>query len=210
MHIMNDMILTFKVVQTLFNMIRELWTEIAKLKILQTSISIFSTDDNMNLSSVLKSEKFSDSFMFNDNWKKLHLFIIKLHLKLKKNADWFSTDIDKINYKISWLEENIIVIIDLFYWNDVLINLNTLIKLLKMIYDDVSQKYTALIRLETCWQMNCKFISFYFKFLALMSELNWNKNIKITALWKMIFNKVWSQLIDRNMLSTLVKFAALC
>ena len=42
-----------------------------------------------------------------------------------------------------------------------------------------------------------------------MSELNWNKNMKIAALWKMIFNEVWNQLIDRNMSSILIKFAVL-
>ena len=36
------------------------------------------------------------------------------------------------------------------YQNNILINLNTLIKFLKMIYDNVSQKYTALIRFKTC------------------------------------------------------------
>ena len=64
---MNIMILILKVVQTLFTIIRELQIEIVKFKILQTFISIFLTDDNMNSSSVLKSEKFSDSSMFNNN-----------------------------------------------------------------------------------------------------------------------------------------------
>ena len=172
MHIMNDMILILKVVQTLFNMIRELWTEIAKLKVSWTATSIFSQDDNMNLSSVLKSEKFFNLSMFDNNQKKLHSFIMKLHLKLERNADWFSTDADKISYEISQLEGDITVTIDLFYQNDFLINLNILIKLLEMIYNDISQKYTALIRLKTCWQTNHKFISFYFKFLTLMRELN--------------------------------------
>ena len=91
-----------------------------------------------------------------------------------------------------------------------MINLNTLIKLLKMIYDDISQKYTVLIRLKTCWQMNYEFISFYSEFLALMSKLNWNEDAKIIILQKMIFNKVQNQLIDRNMLSILTEFAVLC
>ena len=150
MHIMNDMILIFKVVQTLFNMIRELWTEIAELKVSQTAILIFLQDDNTNSSSVLKSEKFLNLSMFSDNQKKLHLFIMKLHLKLERNANQFLTDADKISYEISQLEENIIITIDFFYQNDFLTNLNTLIKLLEMIYNNISQKYTALIRLKTC------------------------------------------------------------
>src|SRR5436190_9809284 len=71
MHIMNDMILIPEVVQTLFNMIRELQTEIAELKVSQTATSTFFQDDNMNSSSVSKSEKFSDLSMFNGNQKKL-------------------------------------------------------------------------------------------------------------------------------------------
>ena len=137
-HIMNDMILISEVVQILFNMIRKLWTEITEFKVSWTVIFIFSQDDNMNLSTVSKSEKFSDLFMFDDDQKQLCLFIMKLCLKLERNADQFSTDADKINYEISWLEENAAVIIDFFYQNNFLINLNTLIKFLKMIYDDVS------------------------------------------------------------------------
>ena len=70
------------------------------------------------------------------------------------------------------LKENAAAIIDFFYQNDVLTNLNVLIKLLEMIYNDVSQKYMILIRFKTCQQMNCEFISFYSEFLALMNELN--------------------------------------
>ena len=98
---MNDMILILKVVQILFNMIRELQTKIVKLKVSQTATSIFSQNDNMNLLLISKSEKFSDLSMFSDNQKKLHLFIMKLHLKLKRNADQFSINTDKINYEIS-------------------------------------------------------------------------------------------------------------
>ena len=87
MHIMNIMILTLKVIQTLFVTIRKLQTEIVKFKISQTSTSIFSIDDNMNSSSVSKSEKFSDLFMFSDNQKKLHSFITKLYLKLERNTN---------------------------------------------------------------------------------------------------------------------------
>ena len=119
---------------------------------------------------------------------------MKFCLKLERNVNQFSTDINKISYKISWLKENAAVTIDFFYWNDILINLNILIKLLKMIYNDISQKYTVLIRLKTCWQTNHEFISFYSEFLALMNELNWNKDIKIAALQRTIFNKIQNQL----------------
>ncbi len=36
---------------------------------------------------ITKSEKLSDSLMFNENQKELYLFIMKLYLKLSENAD---------------------------------------------------------------------------------------------------------------------------
>ena len=53
-----------------------------------------------------KSEKLSDSFMFNRNQKKLHLFIIKFYLKFSENADQFLTNRNKINYVMSYLEND--------------------------------------------------------------------------------------------------------
>ena len=64
---MNVMILTFKIVQTLFNMIRKFQIKIVKFKISQIIIFIFSHNDNMNSLFILKSEKFSDSFIFNND-----------------------------------------------------------------------------------------------------------------------------------------------
>ena len=54
----------------------------------------------MNLLFILKSEKFSDSLIFNDDRKKLYSFIMKLYLKLERNADWFLINTDKISYEI--------------------------------------------------------------------------------------------------------------
>ncbi len=54
----------------------------------------------MNLLFILKSEKFSDSLIFNDDRKKLYSFIMKLYLKFEKNADQFLTNINKVSYEI--------------------------------------------------------------------------------------------------------------
>src|SRR6266536_3108203 len=57
-HTMDDMTLTPEVVQTLFNTIRELRTEVAELKASQTATLTSSQDDNTNPPPVSKSEKF--------------------------------------------------------------------------------------------------------------------------------------------------------
>ena len=81
-------------------MIKKLQTEIIEFKISWIIIFIFSQNNNTNLLFVLKFEKFSDLLIFNNDWKNLYLFIIKLYLKFERNADWFLTDINKISYKI--------------------------------------------------------------------------------------------------------------
>src|SRR6266487_178690 len=101
MHIINLIILTFKVVQMLFTIIRKFQTEIIKFKVSKATISVFSQDDNINSLFILKSEKFSDLLMFSSDQKKLYSFITKFYLKLERNVDQFLTDTDKISYKIS-------------------------------------------------------------------------------------------------------------
>src|SRR5437667_4354291 len=204
---MDDTTLTPEVVQSLFATITELRTEIAELKASRTPTS--SQDDNTNPPPVSKSEKFPDPPMFSGNRKELRPFITKLRLKLERNADRFPTDTDKVSYGISRLEGDAAATIDPSYRNGALTDLETLVKLLEMTYDDVSRKYTALTRLETCRQTNREFTSFYSEFLALMGELNWNEDAKIAALRRAISNEVRSQLVGRDMPPTLAECAAL-
>ena len=71
---------------------------------------------------------------------------------------------------------------DLFFHNGTFTNLETLISLLKQIYNDASCKYTAVTKLKNLRQRNQDFYSFFSEFLGLISKLNWNKAAKITAL----------------------------
>ena len=62
-----------------------------------------------------KSEKLSDSFMFNEDQKKLHFFVTKLHFKLSENDDQFLTNRNKINYVISHLKNDMICTMNSFF-----------------------------------------------------------------------------------------------
>ena len=73
-------------VQLFFDIIQALQAEVAKLKISCTLISS-SLQENMIFIAITKSEKLSDLLIFENNQKKLHSFITKLHLKLQKNTD---------------------------------------------------------------------------------------------------------------------------
>ena len=72
---------------------------------------------------------------------------------------------------------------DLFFYNSTFANLETLVSLLKQMYDNASRKYTAVTKLENLQQWNQDFYSFFLEFLGLINELNWNKAAKVTAFW---------------------------
>jgi len=77
------------------------WMSISMLTELDTSEEII-----IIIITAIKSEKLSDSLIFNKDWKELCLFVTKLCLKLSENADWFLTDRNKINYVMSYLEDD--------------------------------------------------------------------------------------------------------
>ena len=88
-HDMNAQNLTLEQVQSLFDIIQALQAEIADLKISCTLI-FSSSQENSIFIIITKSEKLSDSLMFENNQKKLLSFIMKLHLKFQENADRYS------------------------------------------------------------------------------------------------------------------------
>jgi hypothetical protein len=49
-------------------------------------------------------------------------------------------------------------------------------------YNNASREHIAVTKLENLRQRNRDFYSFFSEFLGLISELNWNKAAKVTAL----------------------------
>ena len=76
--------------QSLFNIIQALQTEVTDLKASHTLILSLSQENVISIA-ITKSEKLSDLLMFRNNQKKLYSFITKLHLKLQENTDQYST-----------------------------------------------------------------------------------------------------------------------
>ena len=74
-------------------------------------------------------------------------------------------------------------------------------------YDDASCKYTAITKFKNLRQQNQDFYSFFSEFLGLISELNWNKATKITTLQQAILDEIRAQLVGRDLLKDLAKFA---
>ena len=75
--------------QSLFDIIQVLQTEVTDLKALCTLTFRLSQENSISIA-IMKSEKLSDLLMFEDNQKKLCSFIMKLHLKLQENTDRYS------------------------------------------------------------------------------------------------------------------------
>ncbi len=207
-HDMDFQNMTLKQMQSLFNIIQALQTEIADLRA-SCTLTLSLSQENLISIVIMKSEKLSDLLMFENNWKKLHSFIMKLCLKLQENADRYSTEWNKMNYTMFWLEEDTVSTVNFFYYNDSLNTIVLFIVLFEQTYDDASHEYTAMIKLKTLWQRNCEFTSFFLKFLSLVNELNWNESAKIAALWCAISDEICAQLVTQKMSKTLSKFAIL-
>ena len=97
------------------------------------------------------------------------------------------------HYTIFWLEKNTVSTVNFFYYNDLLSTIVSFIVLLEQTYDDASHEYTAMIKLETFWQRNHEFTSFFLKFFSLVDELNWNESAKIVTLWHAISDEIHAQ-----------------
>ena len=99
----------------------------------------------------IKSEKWSDFFMYKNIWKNLQSFVLKLQSKLWQNHDQYLINEKKMNYVMFWLKKNAAWTMNLFYHVKIFINLDNFITLLKQIYDDVSCEHTAMTKLENLW-----------------------------------------------------------
>ena len=87
---MNFQNMISKQMQSFFDIIQVLQTEIADLK--ASCILIFSlSQENLISVAIMKLKKLSNLLMFENNQKKLCSFIIKLYLKFQENTDKYFT-----------------------------------------------------------------------------------------------------------------------
>ena len=102
-----DQLNTFdQVVEQLQAQINELSSQISIFMLTESASSTDLKEVTNIIITAAKSEKLSDSFMFNENQKELHFFITKFYLKFSENADQFLTNRNKINYIMSCLKNN--------------------------------------------------------------------------------------------------------
>ncbi len=90
-HNMNSQNMTPEQMQSLFNIIQALQAEVTELRASHTLTLSLSQENSISII-IIKSEKLFDSLMFDNNWKKLCLFIIKLHFKLQENTNKYFTE----------------------------------------------------------------------------------------------------------------------
>ena len=147
---MNFQNMILKQMQSLFNIIWVLQTEIADLKASHTLILSSSQENSISIVT-MKLKKLSDLLMFGDNWKKLCSFVMKLCFKLQENADRYFMKWNKMNYTMFWLEEDAVSTVNLFYCNDSFNMIILFIVFLEQTYNDANHEYTAMIKLEIFW-----------------------------------------------------------
>ncbi len=102
----------------------------------------------INPTFITKSEKLPDPPIFNKIRKNLRPFITKFYFKLSINQDRYSTKNNKVNYKISRLDENIARIINPFFRNRIFTTFENFVSFLKRIYDNTYREHTATTKFK--------------------------------------------------------------
>ena len=162
----------------------------------QTHTSVFISD-----AQTLKSEKLSDSELFDDKHSELQLFLASLHLKLIHNHDQFSTVFKHLTYSFSCLTDNV--------WNQILsyvtvMGMNfaderSLFSHLKLTFDDPDHKETAQCQIQTLHQRNWEFSIYFAEFNCYVQNTEYNDEAKKSALMMKLSEELKGLLIHSNM-----------
>ncbi len=97
---------------------------------------------------ITKSEKLFNPSIFNKTRKNLRPFVIKLRFKFSINQDRYSTEDNKINYKIFYFNRDVARTINSFFRNKIFITFENFVSLLKRIYDNVYREHTTITKLK--------------------------------------------------------------
>src|SRR5437762_2344526 len=76
-----------------------------------------------------------------------------------------------LNHIMSYLKNNVVLTMNLFYQNSMFSTLDLFILFLEQTYDDISCKHNIITKLKEFQQQNLEFTCFFSEFLNLVEEL---------------------------------------
>ena len=153
-------------------------------KLLQEQLNQAHTSVFISDAQTLKSEKLSDSELFDDKHSELQLFLASLHLKLIHNHDWFSTVFKHLTYFFSCLTGNIQNQI-LSYVTVMGVNFadeRSLFSHLELAFGNSDHKGTPQCQIQTLHQRNWEFSIYFAEFNHYVQNTEYNDEAKKSAL----------------------------
>ena len=174
----------------------------------QTHTSVFTSD-----AQTLKSEKLSDSELFDGKCSELQLFLASLHLKLIHNHDQFSTASECLTYSFSCLISNIQNQI-LSYVTVMGVNFTdeeSLFSHLELTFGDSDCKGTAQCQVQTLHQRNWEFSVYFAEFNHYVQNTEYNDEVKKSMLMMGLSEELKRLLVHSDMQNmSLQKLASHC
>lgn len=163
--------------------------------------------------SVFKSEKLSDSKLYDDKHSELQSFIASLHLKLLHNHDQFSTTSKHLTYTFSHLtgstRNQMLLYVTATGVN--FVNEEVLFAQLKLAFGDSDHKRTAQHQVQILCQRNCEFSFYFAEFNHFVQDIKYNNEVKKVMLMAELSEKLKKLLVHSNSQDiSLQKLASYC
>jgi hypothetical protein len=154
------------------------------------------------------SERIPDPPMFSGKKKDLPLFLTKLQMKLKGNADRYPTAASRLIYAHSRLDTDPASLIDPLM-NTNITTVEQLIEFLESTYGDPNKELTAWSRLDNLKQGKKNFLSHFANFRQIIADANLNESAQISQLRRSLSDNIREKMAGVEIPNTLDAYANL-
>lgn len=154
------------------------------------------------------SERLPDPPMFTGKKKELSLFLTKLRLKLRGNADRFPDEASRLIYAHSRLDSDPATLINPLMESDIT-SVDHLIRFLEATYGDPNKELTAWSKLDNLKQGKKNFTSHFANFRNIIADANLNESAQISQLRRTLSENIREKMAGVEIPSTLDEYANL-
>jgi hypothetical protein len=154
------------------------------------------------------SERLPDPPMFTGKKKDLSLFLTKLRLKLRGNADRFPDEASRVIYAHSRLDADPATLINPLMESDIT-SVDKMIQFLEATYGDPNKELTAWSRLDNLKQGKKNFTSHFANFRHIIADANLNESAQISQLRRTLSDNIREKMAGVEIPDTLDGYANL-
>lgn len=154
------------------------------------------------------SERLPDPPMFTGKKRDLSLFLTKLRLKLKGNADRFPDEASRVIYAHSRLDSDPATLINPLMESDIT-TVDRMIQFLESTYGDPNKELTAWSKLDNLKQGKKNFTSHFANFRNIIADANLNESAQISQLRRTLSDNIREKMAGVSIPNTLDEYANL-